>query len=382
MRRLTAALLACVVFGTLAVTPTRGDAGAVAGNPSQPGAIVSASPSSFTPNIMNGTVLTMAKVGNWIVVGGTFTLVRNAGSTQNIARRNVFAFDSVTGRVSDTFAPNPNRAVFKVLPTMDGKSVYLGGSFTKITSSKQVVASSRLAKLSVTTGNRVSGFRPGSINGTVRDMELTGNRLWVAGKFTLLHGRKQRALGTINARTGAYDRYFTGIFSGLHRPQLKGSKTSVLAISVSRTGRELVAVGNFKRVNGSARSQIAKFGLSAKKYTLSNWRTRLYESACSKRFESYVTDVSYSPNGSYFVVSTTGGYGGATASLSGRSGCDVVARFEAKRSGRSIAPTWTAYTGGDTTWTVEVTQDVIYAGGHQRWQNNPTRGNSTGQGAV
>ena len=94
-----------------------------------------------------------------------------------------------------------------------------------------------------------------------------------------------------------------------------------------------------------------------------------------------MTDVEYSPNGQFFVVSTTGAFGGGTGSIAGTSGCDVVARFEAGTTSRPTPATWTTYTGGDTTWTVEVTDNVVYVGGHQKWQNNPT-GPATRPAAV
>lgn len=345
----------------------------------QTGKIVSADPASFTPHVMDGAVFSVTRVGDQIVVGGEFTTVRNAGSTVDIPRRNVFAFNAFTGQVSPTFAPNPNGTVYAVEPAADQASVYLAGGFTSATSGGSTVSVSRLYKASLTTGDRITQFNAGSFNGQVRDVSLTGNRLWIAGKFTHVHGQPRRALAALNATTGARDDYSTLVVAGAHSA---GTVTNVLKIATSPDNSRLVAIGNFDTVNGIHRHQLAVLDIDEPTAQLADYYTTQFESPCSASFETYMTDVNYSPDGSFFVVSTTGAYGGTSASVAGTSGCDVVARFESGASGTNVRPSWTAYTGGDTTWTVEVTDDVVYVGGHQRWQNNPTRGDTPGQGAV
>jgi hypothetical protein len=381
VRKFSRAVLACLLVSAGLAVLVPANAASTGNNAAHPGRIVSDNPSGFTPHVMDGQVQTLAQVGDMIIVGGSFTTVRNAGTSTNITRRNVFAFNATTGQVSTTFAPNPNGTVYKVLPAADGTSVYLGGNFTSITSGGTNVSVSRLTKVSVASATRDTGFSAGSFNGQVRDLDLTGNRLWVAGKFTHVHGRSQRALATLNASTGDYDSFFTGVMAGTHR-QVSTDVTNVLAITTNPANDELVAVGNFTSVNGQNRHQIAKFSIGGASYSLANWYTTLFQSSCSANFETYMTDVSYSPDGTFFVVSTTGAYGGFTGSTTVTSGCDVVARFDSNGVGTSIRPTWGAYPGGDTTWSVEVTDDVVYVGGHQRWQNNPTRGDAAGQGAV
>lgn len=379
MRKLISFLLVGVLgLGMLAsVLPAQ--AASTGNSAPHPGRIVSDNPSGFTPNVMDGAVLSLARVGDLIIVGGTFTRVRNANTSVDITRRNVFAFNATSGQVSTTFNPNPNSSVYKVLPASDGTSVYLGGDFTQITSGGSTVSVSRLVRVSATTGTRDAGFAPGSFNGSVRDLEVTGPRLWVVGKFTHLQGRPQRAMGTLNATTGAYDPFFTGVVAGAHRD---GSVTNVLSIASDPTNSQLVAAGNFETVDGARREQIVKLDISGQSYALANWYTTQFESGCSSSFETYMGEVSFSPNGQFFVVPTAGGYGGSGASNAGTSGCDVVARFESNGTGTNIRPTWTTYTGGDSTWTVEVTDNVVYTGGHQRWQNNPGGSNAPGQGAV
>jgi PKD repeat protein len=109
---------------------------------------------------------------------------------------------------------------------------------------------------------------------------------------------------------------------------------------------------------------------------LANWATARYADECSASFNSYMRDLDFSPDGSFFVVSTTGAARG-TSKL-----CDSQARWENVANGTGKQPTWVNWTGGDTTYAVEVTDHVIYVGGHFRWSNNAYGVDTPGQGAV
>ena len=357
----------------------------------QTGRIVNEEPSSLAPDILDGpagsaySAYSIAEVGNYIVVGGKFAEAQNYNTSVTQARANLLAFDADTGRLVSTFAPDPDGIVYKVLPAADGQSVYVAGAFNNAAGE---AVPGNVFKVNVATGVLDPGFDAPSISGDIRDLELVGNHLFIAGKFTHINGFAQKALGSLYADSGKRDPYFNPVVSGVHNPDKLPAVTNALQISVNEQNTQLLAIGNFTAVDGQERSQIAKFDISnvpsavdpAVHQSLSSWSTSLFTQACSPAVETYMTDVEYAPSSKYFVVSTTGAYGGS-GSLNGTSGCDVVARFE-ENATASATPTWTAYTGGDTTWTVEVTDDVIYVGGHQRWQNNPTARDAAGQGAV
>ena len=369
-------LMVLVTTGLTAFTPAAqaADTGNAAPHP---GKIVSAEPSKDAPNILDGTVYSVAKVGNTIVVGGNFTQAQNYNTSATYTRRGVLAFDATTGKLSQTFAPDPVGTVFKVLPASDGHSVYVAGD---ISSAAGKTIPGRIFKIDVNTGALDPAFTAPTISGAIRDVELVGDRLFIAGKFTHINGIAQKALGSINATTGKRDPFVNNVFAGTHNTRA-GAVTAVLQISVNKQNSRLMAVGNFATVDGVNRHQIVQLNITGVAPTVTSWYTTMFTSACSSSFETYMTDVEYAPNGSYFVVSTTGAYGGFSGSMAGTTGCDVVARFESAPES-TVGATWTAYPGGDTTWTVEVTDDVVYAGGHQRWQNNPGAADKPGQGAV
>ena len=84
-----------------------------------------------------------------------------------------------------------------------------------------------------------------------------------------------------------------------------------------------------------------------------------------------------SPDGSYFVVGTSGAFGGTVAAVR-----HAPARWETFATGTGLQPSWIDFTGGDSLYSVEVAGTAVYVGGHQRWENNPFGHDSLGQGGV
>ena len=138
----------------------------------------------------------------------------------------------------------------------------------------------------------------------------------------------------------------------------------------------MITIGNFTSVAGQSRIQIALIDLTTAPATVAPWATTGYSGACAGVFDSYMRDVEFSPDGSYFVVGDTGaGYFPSTL-------CDTVMRWETNAVGLDQQPTWVDYSGGDTMTAVAVTGGAVYAGGHFRWMNNDAVGDVAAGGAV
>jgi len=65
--------------------------------------------------------------------------------------------------------------------------------------------------------------------------------------------------------------------------------------------------------------------------------------------------IDIAPDGSYFVVVTTGAFRANRL-------CDSVNRFELTTIAPNQVPTWTDWTGGDTSWSVSVSGTAVYVG--------------------
>jgi hypothetical protein len=329
-------------------------------------AVVSANPVDFTPHVLDGTVWTLAVVGDTVVVGGSFTKVADSARKQTLARKNIFAYGLNDGEIR-SFAPTVDGAVYS-LAAGSGGTVYVGGGFKTVNGTAQ----RGIAQLSVSSGQRTSAFGAKINWGDVRAMTADGSRLYVGGTFSAINGVGRVALARLSATTGAVDGGFDGKLSA---PGL--SRTRVEHFDLSPDGRKLVAVGALLKANGLDRTQIVVYDVAGPAAIVQNWYTDAYQPECLQGFDTYLRQVKFSPDGSYFVVAATG------RSSSSTKLCDSAARFEATGLGRHN-PTWVQRTGGDSLYAVAVTGAAVYLGGHQRYLDNPygTDAKGPGPGAV
>ena len=332
--------------------------------------IVSASPASWTPNVLNGKVEAIAQVGNQIVIGGTFTSVQSPVAGSPVLTRNrIAAFDATTGAVSATFAPSMGGEVTAIIPAGDGSSVFVGGAFTTIGG----VPTSKVARLNVATGAAIAGFKAATVGGgSIRDMRLVRGQLIVTGDFTKIGTVVRGQMASLNPATGALTTFLAHAFAG----PLNGGKLTVSKIDVTPDGNRLLGLGNFQTVDGQARSLLFLLNTSGATSVLSPWSTAFYAPGCASVFDTYMRDLDISPDGTYAVVTDTGAYGGPD------SPCDTQVRWDLTNDSPDQVPVWKNVTGGDTTYAVAVTGSAVYVGGHFRWANNPYAGDAQGPGGV
>ncbi len=378
-RRVVALVAVCLTVGALsaALAPAANAQGNGVNWPS----VASTVPATATPNITNGTVYAITQVGSRIVVGGSFTGVQDHGSTTTVTRNRLLAFDATTGAVSTTFAPTLDGTVQALTPGPTADTVYVGGMFTNVNG----VRSKGITLISTMTGAIVAGFKPPALDGIVYSVARSGSHLLLAGTFTKAGTVAHAGLMSVNPTTGALDPFMNVQLAGHHNFNgTSGANGGVgpRSMALNPAGTRAVVIGNFKTASGLTRDQAVLIDLDTASAAVDpNWATQQFTAACfSGAFDTYVTDVQYSADGSYFAITATGGSG--TNVDGSNSLCDTASRWESASSGQSVTPTWVDYTGQDSLWSVAITGSAIYVGGHERWLNNSNGFDFAGAGAV
>ncbi len=332
--------------------------------------VVSENPANVTPNVVSDTVVpqpavfALGKRGDTIYAGGSFRTVSDATGAATVQRDNLVAFNATSGAIS-AFAPVFNGEVWAIASWKS--ALFVGGTFSSVNG----VARQGLVKLNANTGQVVAEFAPGFSGGQVTEIRIVNGRLIVGGSFP-------GELLALNRRTGADTGYIDLSISG--KVADNAGATKVYRFAASSSGKRLVAIGNFTSVAGHERWRAFMLNLGRDGARLNPWSYAPLKRACAaSTIPEYLKDVDFAPDGSYFVIVSSGALvqaGGLGTDL-----CDAAARFETSVQQPS-EPTWINYTGGDTLHSVAVTGAAVYVQGHQRWLDNPEGKNDAGPGAV
>ena len=374
-----ALIATAVMLATAALLPAV-PAGAVnIGHPS----VASENPSGFTPNIIDGRVNAMMVMNGMVYVGGTFHTVQNAGSTTNITRNFVLAYNATSGVVSTSFRPILTGAVEALAPGPGNTSVYIGGNFGSANSSTTY---RRLVRVDATSGATVGSFIANP-NRMVLDLVVRNGWLYASGEFARIGGTARSGLARLNMNTGAADPTLDLPFTDPWISPREGivSRMRVYRIDVTPDGSKLIAGGNFRMVGNTPRDQVAILNVNTNPVSVSNWSSTFFRFTdpnnpdpltnnwCSATFPHYLRDIDISPDGSYAAIVNTG------ANRPGHLSCDSLTRWNLSATGPNQEPDWIAKSGGDSFHSVMATGAAIYAGGHQQWLNNPYNPNSCGR---
>src|SRR5437762_462301 len=265
-----------IVAAAIAATAAAGAVPAIA-DTAQP-RVVSDNPVDVTPQVQDGTVDALALVGHTVVVGGTFTVVADAGETTRYPRRSLFAYDLTTGAVSG-FAPTLNGTVTS-LTAGPGNTVYVGGTFTTVDGSAQ----RGVTQLDLGTGQRVVGFTASINDDDVRALAYAGGWLYLGGAFRHVDGQQRLGLARVNPATGALEAF------DLHLTAPDFPTRKVLDLAVS--GTRLVAIGVIEYAAGWRRPQLVMADTTGSG-SLADWYTDTYDNNCYDAFDTYLRGVDF-----------------------------------------------------------------------------------------
>ena len=212
-----------------------------------------------------------------------------------------------------------------------------------------------------------------------RTVDYVGSHLIVGGVFSHVNGVSRVALASLDPTTGALQSsYLDAGLSGT--VSSTAGATMVYHTAVNPAGTQMAIAGNFTSAGGATHWRTFLLDLGSTSASVSSWNAPILQQPCnSSGIPNYVTGISYSADGTWFAMATTG-YRNSSGPLTATV-CDAVARFSTSVVSGGV-PTWVNYTGCDSLYSVLVAADAVYVGGHNRWLNNPNACDSAGPGSV
>ena len=329
-------------------------------------------PSAITPNVDNGAVWSVAQVGNTMVMGGNFTSIGGVAHAQHRRhqRHDWCGGHDVPGLDQRPGLLGPARS--------NDHTVYVGGSFTQVNGQPTQF----LTLLDTGTGQIVSTFHtPAFDYGMIRDMAKVGNRLFIGGFFGHAGGFTHGGIAALNATTGAVDNAYMNVqFAGHHNDTGGGAAGLDRPVGAGRLARRHPP-DRHRQLQDRRRAPARPAGDDRPERVVRRGGPELGDRPLRAATASTGHSTATSAESASRRTARTSWSTRPVAATRAR--CATRPRASRPHStGTNIQPTWVDETGGDTVWGVTVTDDAVYIGGHNRWNNNPLGADHALPGAV
>lgn len=169
---------------TVVMVASRGDqsdADSAPVNPADPATPPTVTADALPTTQIDGVAWTQLIVGNRVFVGGRFDNARPAGSAAGVGdlpRSNLLAYDLTSGVLDPAFAPVLNAQVRSLAASPDGSRLYVGGDFTTVNGQSR----NRVAAFDTATGALIGTFAP-NVGYHVYALAVTDTTVYVGGNF-------------------------------------------------------------------------------------------------------------------------------------------------------------------------------------------------------
>lgn len=349
------ALVALVVLLLTGLLPTA--ASAAANPPVTHAELVGETPRTGAPYVDNGKVKDLAQIGDRVFVGGNFTSVLTGRGGTRIDQGKLFAYDASTGILDQSFDPSIDGEVRSLLPSPDGRWLYVGGQFYTVDGATE----RNLFRIDPITGV-VDHSWATTTNGPISTMAFQGDdTLWVGGSFQFANTLRRNAIAAFATDSSAVRDY------QVWADNVSSPTTIVPALRVTPDGGTLVIatlgadvgtrIENGNLLDGQRKYGLAMVDISGGPGTsvLLPFRAPRYDLQSNSTW--MVQDMDMAPDGSYVVVVHGGGDRNDSYN-------DTAARFDlSQRDDGNAEAVWRARLF-DSLFSVAVTGTAVYVGGH------------------
>lgn len=249
-----------------------------------------------------------------VVLGGSFT------SVGTYSRSNLGAL-LANGKADPDFAPTTNGPVLAVAASEDGQRIFIGGTFTEVNGQPR----HNLAALDASTGQLIQSWEADTSGTTpgVQSLAVSGNRLYVGGRFMGIDGAAKQKLAVVSTDSGNLVPWSTWINGAVNE------------LRVSPDGNTVWVGGEFTRIRGLDRPFVG--GIDA--------TTGVPNDFVAASNGSRLITLALSPDGQTLYTTNNAN------------------RTNAYTPGVSNTPHWTRVTDGNVQALV-ATEATLYLGGH------------------